>query len=356
MNNFWRHFGICLLLAPLFGLASDGQGCTTMSLQSEHATFFAKAFDWDEDHGYLVVNKRGVEKEALLFTGVDRALAWTSNYGSLTFNQHGRDFPLGGMNEAGLAMEIMVGPYDQISTASTTKAVNEVQIIQYVLDSFATVDEVVQALPAIRTQAFAINVHYLACDLGGACVAIEFLDGGIKLHSGADLPVPVFTNSGYEESRDYVSGFTGFGGTHPIPTAGTASLVRFVRAAGFSAAFQRADAEAPLASAFHALDEVALTGVWRIVYDQRRKEVHFNDATGLRHWDVAMTGLDFACASPVKMLDLHTELTGAIAADQMETYSRALNARMIAQSSMIPAAVQPLVAADPDGRTHCAVH
>ena len=31
--------------------------------------------------------------------------SWVSKYGSVTFNQYGRELPTGGMNEAGLVVE-----------------------------------------------------------------------------------------------------------------------------------------------------------------------------------------------------------------------------------------------------------
>jgi hypothetical protein len=43
----------------------------------------------------LVVNKRGVSKTALV-DPPNRSAKWTSRYGSLTFNQFGREFPSGG--------------------------------------------------------------------------------------------------------------------------------------------------------------------------------------------------------------------------------------------------------------------
>jgi choloylglycine hydrolase len=35
-------------------------------------------------------------------TGDGKTISWISKYGSITFNQYGREFPTGGMNEKGL--------------------------------------------------------------------------------------------------------------------------------------------------------------------------------------------------------------------------------------------------------------
>ena len=44
----------------------------------------------DVGDGLLVVNQRGMVRTALVGPG-DRAAKWTSRYGSVTFNQYGRD-------------------------------------------------------------------------------------------------------------------------------------------------------------------------------------------------------------------------------------------------------------------------
>jgi hypothetical protein len=63
----------------------------------------AKNLDWPISDGYILVNKPGVKKNA--FTNQHPRISWISKYGSITLNQFGKEFPLGGMNEAGLAIE-----------------------------------------------------------------------------------------------------------------------------------------------------------------------------------------------------------------------------------------------------------
>lgn len=70
---------------------------------------FGKNYDWHLEFGYLMINKRNVTKTAMQTgTAIDSPAAWTSRYGSVTFNQYGRESPMGGMNEAGLAQDLWI--------------------------------------------------------------------------------------------------------------------------------------------------------------------------------------------------------------------------------------------------------
>src|SRR5437660_3571671 len=89
-------------LAPL-----PSQACTTVMIPGSAEKIVAKSYDWDLGNGMALVNKRHVAKTALAALPGDHPAQWTSTYGSVTFNQHGRELPVSGMNEAGLVVEIM---------------------------------------------------------------------------------------------------------------------------------------------------------------------------------------------------------------------------------------------------------
>src|SRR5260370_24443882 len=69
--------------------------CTTFVLTSGHRVYLGKNLDWDWDDGIVLVNQRNVQKRA--FVLAENAATWTSKYGSVTFNQFGREMPFGGM-------------------------------------------------------------------------------------------------------------------------------------------------------------------------------------------------------------------------------------------------------------------
>src|SRR6185436_6195158 len=83
------------LLAILTAAASDA--CTTFCARG----LFGRNYDFEIGHGMVVVNKRAMRKFA------ESGASWASRFGSVTFNQFGRDNPMGGMNEKGLVVELM---------------------------------------------------------------------------------------------------------------------------------------------------------------------------------------------------------------------------------------------------------
>jgi choloylglycine hydrolase len=93
-----------LLAATSLAPAAPAGACTAFCL--DEAGIVAKNYDWSLGDGRLLVNKRGVRKFFSL-TGEPALGAWVSRYGSVTFNQYGQDLPQGGMNEAGLVVEIL---------------------------------------------------------------------------------------------------------------------------------------------------------------------------------------------------------------------------------------------------------
>jgi len=73
-----------------------------------------------------------VEKTALLYPEtVGQPAKWVSAYGSVTFNQFGRELPLGRMNEAGLVIEIMWLTQTEYPHSDRRPALRELQWAQY---------------------------------------------------------------------------------------------------------------------------------------------------------------------------------------------------------------------------------
>jgi len=58
---------------------------------------FDRNYDWITATGMVCTNLRGLQKISL--AGRWKISRWVSQYGSITFNQYGKEFPAGGMNE-----------------------------------------------------------------------------------------------------------------------------------------------------------------------------------------------------------------------------------------------------------------
>jgi penicillin V acylase-like amidase (Ntn superfamily) len=267
-----------------------------------------------------VVNKRGVARTA---DGGDRPARWTSRFGSVTFNQYGRDFPSGGMNEAGLVIELMWLDGSRYPAADARSTVDVLQWIQYNLDRHATVAEVLAGDREVRI-ASPTPLHYLVADRTGRAATVEFLDGRLVAHEGDGLPVAALANSTYEESLRFARQSAG-----GREREGASSLARFARAAERVRAFDAGRDDA-VRYAFETLDRVAQGGAtqWSIVYEIDRLRVHFRTRDRRQVRSLGLAGLDFRCSTPVRVLDLHAAVSGDVAR-RLVPYSRQLNRELV---------------------------
>src|SRR5688500_4128222 len=76
--------------------------CSTFCLVRGDEVLFGRNYDFEIGDGLVLTNQRGVRKTSSAGT-----LHWVSRYGSVTFNQWGREFPMDGMNESGLVIALM---------------------------------------------------------------------------------------------------------------------------------------------------------------------------------------------------------------------------------------------------------
>ena len=90
---------LTVICCAVLVLAQALPACTTFCLKDDEGLVFGRNYDWHLDHGLVIVNKRNVTKRALLIDPEDTPARWISKYGSVTFNQYGREFPIGGMVE-----------------------------------------------------------------------------------------------------------------------------------------------------------------------------------------------------------------------------------------------------------------
>lgn len=312
-----------LAAVPILERAADA--CTTFCLKRGSQAVFGRNYDWSVGDGLVMVNKRGVAKTAAL-PPQEKPARWVSRYGSLTFNQYGREFPNGGMNEAGLVVEMMWLDETRYPTPDSRPAVGCLEWIQYQLDNFATATEVAKNAGRLRITSEA-KVHYLVCDKGGSCAAIEFLDGRSAVQTGAGLAARALANHPYEESLRFRERHRGDG----RPPQGIGSLQRFARAAGRVEEYA-AGREDAVRYAFATLDDVAQGGHtrWSIVYDLQAGRVHWRTRENRRLRSAALAAFDFACARPVKLLDI--DAGEGDVARLFEDYTPAANRRLVTSS------------------------
>ncbi len=313
------------------GPIPSARACTTVSIPKSFERVVAKSYDWDQDSGMLVANLRGLEKTAFTLKPLDRPAKWTAKYGSLSFNQYGREFPLGGVNEKGLTVEIMWLNSAEYPAFDLRPTVNESQWIQYQLDNFATTAEAVTAADKIRVSKVYADVHYLVCDSGGACATFEYLKGKLVIHSGATLSVPALANNTYEEHVQHWALFTGPGASRGIPTD-SSSLSRFVRASLIADQFDPHGTKPAVELGFEVLDSVrASNSVFNIVYESASGRAHFRTQSYPTIKFAQIADFDLQCSrtqEKTMVFDLNQNLIGDVRSE-FTAYTEAENRRLI---------------------------
>ena len=320
-----------MALTIIILIPAGGFSCTTFSLQKGGRIVFGKNFDWHLGRGLVIVNKRGVVKQAMPGIQPDPGpyATWTSRYGSLTFNQYGREMPMGGMNEAGLVVELMMLTETQYPSPDPRQAIKDLQWIQYQLDNYSRVVEVIASNTHLRILTFEQpGLHFLIADQSGDCASIEFLAEKMVVHYRDSLRVRTLTNSTYAESCKYLNKHLGFGGQMPI-TKGPTSLKRFVNSAKMLQEYDPRTKGNAVDYAFQILEQVSQESTqWRIVYDQQKLQVYFRTASNPNIKYIDFNSLDFDCTAPVMVVDIHTDLTGNVS-DSLVQYSREVNLDLI---------------------------
>ena len=312
------------LLSGLALSASSATACLTFCLQHDDEVVFGRNFDWPVDTGALIVNRRHVQKTAFV-PPPEQPVTWVSKYGSVTFNQFSKEVPIGGMNEEGLVIESMVSRTEQ-PAADTRKAINELQWIQYQLDTCKSVGEVIESARGIRIARFAVGLHYFVSDRSGKGAAIEFLNGKMVHRSAERLPAKVLANTSYDEALLTLGGGEGTGakGAPFRPRGDT----RFQRAAGMIAEY---DGRQPaVAFAFRTLDAVSQRDFtkWQVVYDITQRRIYFRTLRDHGIRIVELANFDFGRLNDTLMLDVNSGGPGSVG-DRFQVYTETLNDALI---------------------------
>jgi choloylglycine hydrolase len=304
---------LSLVLVALL-LSIPASACTTFCLRDSGRIVFGKNYDWSVGDGLLIVNKRGVSRKADADAeGDPKPASWVSKYGSVSFNQYGRDFPSGGINEKGLTIELMWLEGSRYPAADARPGVDVLQWIQYHLDNHATVAEVLQSDRSLRVVG-PVPIHYLVADRQGQVATVEFLNGRMVAHTGGKLPVAALANDPYAES---------------LSSEKMEGRSRFARAAQRVRGF-KAKGTDPVNYAFETLDQVAQPGYtqWSIVYEVDRGRVHFRTRDRRKVRSLDLKDVDFSCSTPVQVLDLDADAAGDVAR-RLVPYTRDINRELV---------------------------
>ena len=322
MTSFIQNSIFCFLF--FFIDSSWILACTTFCLDHENRPVYGRNFDWRLGDGHIIINKRGVEKIAVSDQSddVNDRLSWVSKYGSATFNLFGREFPLGGMNEAGLVVESMMLDETQYPPMGSRPEIMVSQWVQYQLDNSSRVEDVIASDSRIRIRSSPDSkLHFLICERSGTCATIEFIGGELIYHTKERMPVKTLTNSTYADSLS-------FWRKEELPEFDkNKSIERFVWSADMVKGYDPQATDKPVDNAFNMLKKVehdSFKTQWSIVYDIASLTVHFRTYANQKIRSFGLNSFDFACSTPVKVMDMGIDVSGDIA-DQFIDYSYQAN-------------------------------
>ena len=328
-----RHSTQVLCCVLVFSLCDVAQPCSTLLLPVPGRAVFARSYDFFFGDGQVIVNPRGLRKTALM---LGTPAQWDSRYGSVTFSQFGREFPCGGINEAGLAIAVLWLHEAEYPQVDDRPAVNEVQWVQYQLDTATTVKDVLASDAEIRIQPLSqTKLHYFVADRSGDCAVIEFLDGKLVARHADGLQCPVLTNSTYADSlKNFTSGGTAEERAQ-LRADPENPLVRGRRFARIAAMVEKFDTakDDPIEYAFRSLETVRQGNFtrWQIVYDLKQSVIWFRTGASPERRQVDLRKLDFEASAGARVMDIDLKASGDVTT-KFEPWTPELNRRLIERS------------------------
>jgi choloylglycine hydrolase len=305
--------------------------CTTFFISDGDTKIFGRNYDFQIGRGLLMVNKKNVTKESPKDKN-NNSIKWSSQYGSVTFNQFGREYPMGGMNEAGLVVELMWMEGTEYPEPDSRPSLATLLWIQYQLDNSATVQDVIDTDTKVRIGKNGVPLHYLIADRNGNSAVIEFIGGKMVYRTEGNMPFKVLANDFYQDGLNYLSKHKGFGGTNEADDS-PMSLNRFVRACKLIKECDFNSGITPMDYSFNILKEISQPGStqWSIVYDLQKLKVSFRTKESEKIKNLNFQNIDFACSTPVKVFDINSDNIGNIS-QILSDYSQSQNYDLIKYS------------------------
>jgi penicillin V acylase-like amidase (Ntn superfamily) len=167
--------------------------------------------------------------------GVAGAIEWESRYPSLVLSMF-ESGTIDGMNDQGLGMHLLYLEGAGFGSPDERDVVGNTHWGQWVLDSFATVAEAIEAMSGMRVTSVPVRGQDLNChlsieDVQGDSAIVEPVDGRLVIHHGPQFTV-MANDPTFDEQLENLTHYRPFGGDRPLP-GGILSVDRFVRATYF---------------------------------------------------------------------------------------------------------------------------
>ena len=314
----------------LFIIHFSSLPCSTFSLKSGSSYFVGKNYDWNVESGRIFINKRNVKKVAFK---VVNPVSWTSKFGSLTFNQYGQDFPIGGMNEKGMVIEALwLNETIYPPRNEAQQNIDNMQWIQYHLDNSADINDVIKNDSLIQVSPTSASaVHCFVTDKNGKSLIFESVNGVTHHYLTENSNYPFLTNDPYDKSVRMINKCKLFGGDLEVPE-GKGSITRFIHI-GIALKDYLLEKSDPIDYSFNILKIVQLGGYtkWSIVYDLDNLKVYYRSKSAKRIKVIDMNKIDLKCLDGSKSIDIINRYKGEIT-DLLTPTSIDDNKRMVLEA------------------------
>jgi len=319
-DNFCRNFLVVTFYLISLLIANDIKACTIFSLIDSNTNVVGKSNAWGLKQGYLIVNNRNIKKVGFVI-GKDNLIKWTSQYGSVTFNQISQEMPNGGINEKGLVVEILSSSA-KYPEKDKRKAINESQWIQFQLDNYENVDQVIASETILRIHRAASNMHYFICDRFGNRATIDFKNGLFKVYKNKELIIPVLTNTPYEF---LVRPDTSIGAKRSL----NESKLRFNIAKELITKRQELGQGFNEAFAWEIINKCKQDiNNYNVVYNLKEMTISFNDPINNDIKIIDIRSINFDCSSNTKSISFTFSKPGKVN-EFFDTYTSDLNDKQI---------------------------
>lgn len=305
--------------------------CSTIIFGHSETKLLAANYDYAQDHGLVALNLRGTKKN----NGAQHSemrVEWAVKYGSITFNQFSLEFPVSGMNEMGLCIALMWHEEGDFGDDARYKRINELQWIQYQLDNYSSVQQLVDGLDDIRPERGPLPLHFSVLDAHGSHALIEFFNNDLNIQLNAELPI--LTNNSYEaclraavESSD----------STPDSSRG-----RFAR---LYSLYKNSDPSVSSTFGFELLDSVNASSLneqgfpwnqgygntvtaWSAIFSPKDKTINFKSSQNSSIRTLQLEQLKFDPEGEYQLMDVHAG-NGGVSSRYLEPYTRQKNREIV---------------------------
>lgn len=207
MSNFESILTVTLVLVlGIFFFRSPASACTSIVLEAEDGTaVYGRTMEWGtfDLKSRVAIVPRGYQFQGETPQG-QNGIKWKAKYGIVGIDVLEKNYISDGMNEKGLVVGLLYLPgfaeYQPYEPEKSSISMGPLDLANYVLSNFATVEEVRAGLKKVRVVPvpepalgnIPAPIHLTVVDSSGKAIVVEYTDK--KLHIFKN-PLKVMTNS-----------------------------------------------------------------------------------------------------------------------------------------------------------------